>query len=107
MAFSKAPQFPELPFQQSFWSRALSHPARIIILEYLLQHGTTPFKDLCKLVPLARTTVSQHVRILLTYGLIEVFEKTPFTYYSLDKKNCKNLAFRITDLNLNFVHRID
>lgn len=107
MAFSKAHLFPATPFHQAFWSKALAHPARVIILDYLLQHGTTPFKDLCKIIPLAKTTVSQHIRILRMQGLIEPVEILPNIHYKLEKKNCHDLALRITDLHVNFTRRSD
>ena len=51
MAYSKAPHFDALSFKQSFWSKALSHPARITILDHLLHHGVTPFYVLAKKIP--------------------------------------------------------
>jgi ArsR family transcriptional regulator len=102
MAFSKAKLFDPLSFQQSFWSKALSHPARIIILNYLLENGTTPFREFKKIIPLAPTTISQHLRTLREKELIEAEEKFPHTYYNLNRKNCKDLAIRITDLHLEY-----
>jgi hypothetical protein len=43
MAYSKAPLFDVLTYQQSVRSKALSHPARITILAYLLHNDVTPF----------------------------------------------------------------
>lgn len=80
MAFSKAKHFDKVTYQQSFWSKALAHPARIIILSHLLENGTTPFHILRKKISLAKATVSQHLRILLHADLIEVEERFPHTY---------------------------
>ena len=102
MAFSKAPQFHPLTFKQSFWSKALSHPARIIILTHLLAHGETPFHALAKLIPLAKTTVSQHLRILRQAGLVESYEVYPHTIYILQTKICKDLAIQLENLNQSF-----
>ncbi len=102
MSFSKAHLFDSLPYYQSIWSKALSHPARITILNHLLENGSTPFYELSKLVPLSSTTTSQHIRHLRILGLIEAEEKTPHTFYQLIPGTCKNLAFMITDLNLGF-----
>ena len=102
MAFSKAPLFDTLAYQQSMWAKAFSHPARITILEYLLHNGVTPFYVIAKKIPLARTTVSQHFRSLREAGLIESFDRYPHTYYRLNHKVCKDLAVRLEVLNRSF-----
>ena len=98
MAFSKAPVFDDLPFLQSYFSKALSHPARVIILEHLLECEFAPFQDLRKKIPLAQTTVSQHLRSLREKGLIEGFQNFPHTYYRLNKSFCKNLTLKLSML---------
>ena len=102
MAYSKAPQFDALTFEQSFWSKALSHPARIIILTHLLENGVTPFHVLAKKIPLAPSTVSQHLRILRQKGLIHTSEIYPNTYYFLNHPACKGLAAKIKSINKSF-----
>lgn len=102
MAYSKAPRFDALSFKQSFWSKALSHPARITILDHLLHYGVTPFYVLAKKIPLAKTTTSQHFRSLRQAGLIESFEEYPHTYYKLNHKTCKDLAQKLHGLNISF-----
>jgi DNA-binding transcriptional ArsR family regulator len=102
MAFSKAPLFDQAVYKQSFWSKALSHPARIIILTYLLENDTTAFYILAKKVPLAKPTVSQHLRYLRESGLIDSFEKYPHTYYKINKNLCQDLALRIQSLHAAF-----
>ncbi|HUR30557.1 MAG TPA: winged helix-turn-helix domain-containing protein [Saprospiraceae bacterium] len=102
MAFSKAPTFPSLTYNQSFWSKALSHPARIIILTHLLENGTSPFHEIWRKIPLAKTTVSQHIRILRDKGLIEGEAIFPYTYYKLNRQTCRSLAIQITDLDIDF-----
>lgn len=103
MAYSKAPQFDALTYQQSFWSKALSHPARIIILKHLLENGITPYYVLAKKIPLAPSTVSQHLRILRQNGLIHTSEIYPNTYYSLNQPICKDLSSKLKSVNKSFV----
>jgi ArsR family transcriptional regulator len=103
MAYSKASQFDPLIYNQSFWSKALSHPARIIILTHLLEHGTTPFYALAWKIQLHKSTVSQHLRTLRNYGLIDSKESYPFTYYSLNRSICKDLAKKIESFHSSFV----
>ena|GEM_PF-1898394 len=51
-------------------AKALGHPARIEILEYLLAHQTCICGDLVDELPLAQATVSQHLKELKAAGLI-------------------------------------
>jgi len=51
-------------------AKALSHPARLMILEYLAEQKVCISGDITKEVPLSRTTVSQHLKELKTAGLI-------------------------------------
>src|SRR5262245_25016940 len=99
MASSKAPLFDKTPYKQSLWSKALSHPARIIILTYLKKNGTTPFHELCKILPLARTTVSQHMRALRHDGYVTMYEKYPHSFYQIDPRVCRDLAKTIKPLD--------
>ncbi len=107
MAFSKAPYFDATLFSQSTWAKAFAHPARIIILTYLLENRVTPFHTLARNIPLAKTTVSQHLRLLRDLSLIESFEKHPHTYYHLNQKACKPLAMLLGQLNTGFANMKD
>lgn len=50
--------------------KALGHPARLRLLKHLIDCGTCYFGDLSDIVPLAASTVSQHVTILKEAGLV-------------------------------------
>ncbi len=52
-------------------AKALSHPARLMILEYLARQKVCISGDITKEVPLSRTTVSQHLKELKNAGLIQ------------------------------------
>lgn len=51
-------------------AKALAHPARVAILEYLLQSETCFNGDLVKELGLAQPTISQHLKELKTLGII-------------------------------------
>jgi ArsR family transcriptional regulator, arsenate/arsenite/antimonite-responsive transcriptional repressor len=51
--------------------KALGHPARLKLVKYLADYGTCYFGDLSDVLPLAPSTISQHVTILKEAGLIE------------------------------------
>lgn len=50
--------------------KALGHPARVQLLKYLSTYGACYFGSLTEVVPLAASTISQHVSILKQAGLI-------------------------------------
>lgn len=52
-------------------SKALGHPARIAILEYLIKTGLCVCGDIVNELPLAQATVSQHLKELKNAGLIK------------------------------------
>ena len=51
--------------------KALAHPARIQLLRHLIDYGECYFGKLTDVLPLAPSTISQHVSILKEAGLIE------------------------------------
>ena len=51
--------------------KALAHPARIQLLRHLIDVGECYFGNLADVLPLAPSTISQHVSILKEAGLIE------------------------------------
>lgn len=50
--------------------KALGHPARVQLLKYLSAYGACYFGSLAEVLPLAASTISQHVTILKQAGLI-------------------------------------
>ena len=50
--------------------KALSHPARLAILNYLSETKVCMTGDISREVPLSRTTVNQHLKELKNAGLI-------------------------------------
>lgn len=52
-------------------AKALGHPARIAILEYLMKVDTCICGDIVNELPLAQPTVSQHLKELKNAGFIK------------------------------------
>lgn len=67
------------------WSKALSHPARIRILQILARRDTCVCGELVDALPLAQSTVSQHLRVLKDAGLITGRIDGPRSCYCLDR----------------------
>ncbi len=51
--------------------KALGHPARVRIMRILLDKEECVCGDLVELMPLAQSTVSEHLRILKEAGLVQ------------------------------------
>jgi DNA-binding transcriptional ArsR family regulator len=52
------------------FAKVISHPARLAILKYLAETKTCISGDISDVIPLSRTTVSQHLKELRDMGLI-------------------------------------
>lgn len=65
--------------------RALGHPVRLNILRILAGQGQGECccTDVTQCLPLAQSTVSQHIKVLLDAGLIERHAKGTRNCYSL------------------------
>ena len=53
------------------FAKALAHPARIAILKELAKHQTCICGEIVEVMPLAQSTVSQHLKELKDAGLIQ------------------------------------
>ena len=53
------------------FAKALGHPARIAILNFLAQQDQCFFGDIEEILPIAKATVSQHLTELKNVGLIQ------------------------------------
>lgn len=84
MTHAKTSAF-SLPYQHvASLSQALTHPARLAILNLLADRKCRLAGDICAAVPLARTTVSQHLVALRKLGLLRVEVKGITMTYWLD-----------------------
>jgi ArsR family transcriptional regulator len=66
--------------------KALAHPVRVQIVDYLKRIDKCFCGDIVELLPLAQSTVSQHLKSLKEAGLIKGEVDGPKTCYCLDKK---------------------
>lgn len=66
--------------------KALGHPARIKILRHLLEENRCICGRIVEILPLAQSTVSQHLKILKESGLVEGEVEGPKTCYCVDRK---------------------
>ena len=71
MGASKTEHFTDKQNEMALLMKALGHPARIAIIDYLLKVNTCICGDIVNELPLAQPTVSQHLKELKNAGLIK------------------------------------
>jgi len=69
--------------------RALSHPARLYILAFLMEQPCCYTGELTEILPFSQATISQHLKILKDAGLIMGEIETPKVKYCLNTENWK------------------
>jgi len=71
MGASKSDHFTDQQNELAILTKALGHPARIAIIEYLIKVNTCICGDIVNELPLSQPTVSQHLKELKNAGLIK------------------------------------
>ena len=71
IVMNKAEKFDDNLQDLARFAKVLAHPARLAILKYLADTKTCISGDISDYLPLARTTVSQHLKELRNAGLIQ------------------------------------
>lgn len=82
-----APEAPALDSSDESFARlakALAHPARVRILRFLVGRESCVCGEIVAQLPLAQSTVSQHLKILREAGLIKGEVDGPRTCYCID-----------------------
>ncbi len=70
MAIHKKEAFTQKEQELAEFAKALAHPARIAILKLLAQKNACICGEIVEVLPLAQSTVSQHLKELKDVGLI-------------------------------------
>lgn len=91
------PKFSDDDIIISKFAKALSHPARLAILRQLASTGTCCFNELAENLPLAESTVSQHVSELREAGIVTGEYDPPRIHYSINRKEWKAMSHLMRD----------
>jgi len=86
MGATKTADYSETELALARYAKALSHPARIAILQLLLQKQACICGDIVEELPLSQSTVSQHLKELKAAGLIKGEIEGVSTCYCIDDK---------------------
>ena len=84
MGISKSNKFTESQNRRAELFKALGHPARIAIIEFLIQKNSCVCGDIVEELPLSQSTISQHLKELKNVGIIKGDISGAKTCYCID-----------------------
>lgn len=97
MALARKEEFQKKEIDVSDYAKALSHPARIAILTTLAEKKECICGDLVLDLPLAQSTVSQHLKALKEIGLVKGTIDGPRSRYCIDWKVFERYQHQLGD----------
>ena len=101
MGATKTEYFTDRQNQLATLAKALGHPARIAILDYLLKVDSCICGDIVNELPLAQPTISQHLKELKNAGLIKGSIDGNAICYCIDEKALEILQNYFTNISTN------
>jgi len=75
--------------QLARFAKALGHPIRVAILQMLAKQTCCYHGDMSEVLPIAKSTLSQHLNELKEAGLIQGTFTPPTVFYCINKENWK------------------
>ncbi len=79
------------------YAKAMGHPVRMYVLELLANQSCCYSGDLSEELPIAKSTLSQHLKELKDAGLIQGEIELPRIKYCLNKENWKEAQLLFKD----------
>lgn len=86
MGLTKTEEFTKTQNELAAMAKALGHPARIAILQFLIKSKSCVCGDIVDELPLSQSTVSQHLKELKKVGIIKGDIEGPSVCYCIDEK---------------------
>ena len=99
MGATKTEHFTEKQNKLATLAKALGHPARIAILDYLLKVDNCICGDIVNELPLAQPTISQHLKELKNAGLIKGSVERNAICYCIDETVLEILQKYFTNIS--------
>ncbi len=107
MALSRKEDFSDRDIQLAEWCKAMAHPARVAILRTLALKKECICGDLVIDLPLAQSTVSQHLKALKKAGLIQGEVDGPRSKYCVHQKNFEKFLKAFSDYGIRLSEKIE
>lgn len=105
MGASKISHYTEAQNRMATIAKALGHPARIAILEYLSSVNACICGDIVNALPLAQPTVSQHLKELKHAGLIKGSIEGNSICYCIDESTMEYLQAYIQTFTARLIEK--
>ena len=97
MAIHKKEEFDQKEQDLANFAKAIAHPARIAILKVLAQRQECICGEIVEVLPLAQSTVSQHLKELQKAGLIKGSIDGPRSCYCINWETFCKFCDQFTD----------
>ena len=98
MGASKTSEYSVKEIVLAKYAKALSHPARVAILNLLLKKQSCICGDIVDELPLSQSTVSQHLKELKEAGLIKGDIEGASVCYCIDEKEWKKAKSQVQEM---------
>jgi len=98
MASTKENYYTNTQIDTARFAKALSHPVRIAILELLNSQTCCFHGDMAEVLPIAKSTLSQHLNELKDAGLIKGTITPPTVKYCIDRENWALAKYLLSNL---------
>ena len=98
MGLTKTEEFTKTQNELAAMTKALGHPARIAILQFLMKTKSCVCGEIVDELPLSQSTVSQHLSELKKAGLIKGDIDGPSVCYCIDEKAWNKAKKMINDM---------
>src|SRR3982751_1727787 len=107
MPVSKKEAFSQKEQDLANFAKAIAHPARIAILKVLAKQTECICGEIVEVLPLAQSTVSQHLKELKKAGLIDGTVDGPRSCYCINWKAFEKFNADMNDLFINLKTKYD
>ncbi|HEX3849457.1 MAG TPA: metalloregulator ArsR/SmtB family transcription factor [Polyangiaceae bacterium] len=94
----RAVEGPEADEELAEYAKALGHPARVQILRILVRKDACICGEIVEELPLAQSTVSQHLKVLKESGLIRGEVDGPRVCYCIEPRALRRLKALVGSL---------
>jgi DNA-binding transcriptional ArsR family regulator len=103
MGITKSEGFNSRQNKVAKYAKAFAHPARVAIIEYLIEQKACICGDLVGVMPLSQSTVSQHLKELKNIGIIKGEIEGPRINYCIDEESWEDAKSMMNEIFASFI----
>ncbi len=105
MGITKTEHFTNQQNELAILTKAIGHPARIAIIQYLMSVDSCVCGDIVNELPLAQPTISQHLKELKNAGLIKGNFEGNTICYCLDETGFEKIKMFFQDIDTHLKNK--